>query len=251
MVAESKKVLVTGAASGIGKATAEAFANTGADVVVADYNIDQAEEVAKHLIAECGVNAFAVEYDAASADSCRQMVDRALEKLGQLDVLCNVAGIMSCGHFADYEEEAWERMLRVNLSGVFYVTQRAIQALLENKGNIVSVASAAGLLGVPYTAAYCAAKAGVIAMTKSLAVEYAARGVRANAVCPGQVNTPMDQSTTYPDNIDVKLLMRGVTKTGLISEPEDIANAIVFLASDASRNITGIALSVDDGHLAG
>lgn len=251
MTASKKYVLVTGGASGIGKATAAAFAQQGADVVVADFNIEQAETVAAALSELPEVNAFAVQYDAAEPESCRTMVDQALAKLGRLDVLCNVAGIMDTGHFADYEEDAWERVLRINQSGVFYVTQRAIAALLESRGNVVSVASAAGLLGMPYSVAYCAAKAAVVSMTKCLAVEYAARGVRANVVCPGQVKTPMNQTTTYPDNIDVQLLMRNMTKTGMVSEPEDIANAILFLAADSARNITGAVLNVDDGQLAG
>jgi len=248
---KNKAVIVTGGASGIGKATATAFAQEGADLVLADYNHAGALEVATQLTRDHSVSIYANQYDAGDAESCRKMIDQAVGKLGRLDVLCNIAGIMASGHFEDFAEEDWERMLRINLSGVFYTSQRAVRHLLATKGNIVNVASAAGLVGVAYSTAYCASKAGVIGMTKSIAVEYASRGVRVNSVCPGGVNTPMNDSTTFPEDVDISLLMRHAPKTGVMCEAEDIARSILFLASEDARNITGIQLSVDGGQTAG
>lgn len=246
-----KSVIVTGGASGIGKATAERLAAEGADLAIADINVEGARAVADAISATHGIRATAIAYDAAAADSCRRMVDEAVAARGKLDVLCNIAGIMDWGHFTEFSDAAWERMLRINLSSIFYVTKQALPHLVQTKGNIVNMASAAGLMGIAYTAAYCAAKAGVIAMTKSLAVEYAAAKVRVNAVCPGGVNTPMSQNSTVPPNIDPKLLERLAPKLGAMCDPEDIAAAVAYLASDEARYVTGIAFAVDCGQTAG
>lgn len=245
-----KSALITGAASGIGKACAERLAAEGADVVLADVNEAGVSAVARAIAAR-GSKAFGFAYDAASPASCRTLVDEAQSRLGKLDVLCNIAGIMDWGHFAQFPEENWERVMRVNLSGVFYVTQRAIPHLLQTKGNVVNMASAAGLMGIAYTAAYCAAKAGVIAMTKSIAVEYASRGVRANAVCPGGVNTPLNDKVKPPEGIDFKLIERLSPKTGDMCEPEDIADMVAYLASAEARYVTGVAFAIDGGQTAG
>jgi meso-butanediol dehydrogenase/(S,S)-butanediol dehydrogenase/diacetyl reductase len=248
-----KAALVTGGASGIGKATAERLAAEGADLAVADIDIAKAREIADGLASTHGVKAFAVGFDAAEADSCRAMVDESLAGLGRLDVLCNIAGIMDWGHFADFSEQRWERMLRINLSSLFHVTQRAVPHLLETRGNIVNMASAGGLMGIAYTAAYCAAKAGVVALTKSLAIEYAAAGIRINAVAPGGVRTPMLTANPPPAAIDMTLIDRLSPKLrgGALGEPEDIASAVAYLASEEARYITGIVFSVDGGQTAG
>lgn len=250
-----KRVLVTGGASGIGRATAERLGAEGAHLVLADFDIEGARRVAADIAAQHGVRASAVAFDAALAQSCRDMVDAAAAELGGLDVLCNIAGIMDWGAFAEFSEQAWERMLRIDLSSVFYVTQRAIPHLIASRGNVVSIASAAALTGLPYVAAYAAAKAGVVALTKSVAVEFAAAGVRANAICPGGVKTPMHDKTTNPAGVDQSMVQkvaeRHWPKLGELCEASDIAAAIAHLASDEARFVTGIVHIVDGGQLAG
>jgi meso-butanediol dehydrogenase / (S,S)-butanediol dehydrogenase / diacetyl reductase len=248
-----KAILVTGAASGIGKATAERFAAEGADLVVADIEIAKARDVADSLAATHGVKAFAVAFDAAEADSCRRMIDDGVAALGRLDVLCNIAGIMDWDHFAEFSASRWDRVLAINLSSLFHVTQRALPHLLETRGNIVNMASAAGLMGIAYTAAYCAAKAGVVSLTKSLAIEYAAAGIRINAVAPGGINTPMLTANPTPPGIDMALISRLFAKLqgGALGEPEDIASAVAYLASEEAHFVTGIVFSVDGGQTAG
>jgi NAD(P)-dependent dehydrogenase (short-subunit alcohol dehydrogenase family) len=200
------------------------------------------------------VKVTAVLFNAAEAASCRSLVDAATEAMGGLDVLANIAGIMDWGPLDSFGEERWERMLRINLSSVFHLCQRAMPHLVQSRGNVVNMASAAALLGIAYTTAYCASKAGVVALTKSLAVEFAARGVRVNAICPGGVRTPMNAgAASFPEGVDVSLLMRHSSKLdGLdFCEPEDIAAAVLFLASGEARFASGTILSVDGAQTAG
>lgn len=247
-----KSILVTGGASGIGKATAERLAAEGAQLVIADINISSAQAVAHAIATQHSTQAWAVAFNAAQAESCRSMVEESVSRLGKLDVLCNIAGIMDWGHFTEFSDERWERMLQINLSSVFYVSKQAMAHLLKTRGNVVNMASAAGLMGIAYTAAYCAAKAGVIAITKSLAVEFAAAGVRVNAIAPGGVKTPM-AATAPPDNINMKLIERLFPKLGEgeLCEPTDIAAAVAYLASEEARFVTGIVHSIDGGQTAG
>ncbi len=250
---KGKSVLVTGGASGIGKATAQRLAQEGADVVVADINIADARAVADALQVQHGVKAYAFAFNAAESESCRNMVDQSVAALGKLDVLCNIAGVMDWGHFTEFTEQRWERIMKINLGSIFHVSQRAIPHLLQSKGNIVNMASASGLVGIPYTAAYCASKAGVIAVTKSLAIEYAAAGLRVNAVAPGGVNTPLVSGIPPPDNINPKLFANLFPKLnqGQMCEPEDIAAMVAYLASDEAKYVTGVAYAIDGGQTAG
>jgi len=250
-----KRALVTGGASGIGRATAERLGAEGANLVLADFDIEGARAVAATISARHGVTVSAVPFDAGKAESCRAMVDEAVKALGGIDVLCNIAGIMDWGAFCEFSEAAWERMLSIDLSSVFYITQRAMPHLIRSRGNVVSIASAAGLTGLPYVTAYAAAKAGVIAITKSIAVEFAAQGVRANAIAPGGVKTPMHDKSTNPVGVDQAMVQkvgeRHWPKLGELCEPEDIAAAVAHLASDEARYVTGIVHIVDGGQLAG
>lgn len=251
-----KRVLVTGGASGIGRATAERLGAEGAQLVLADYDTEGAHKVAAAIAAQRGVIATAVQFDAAKADSCKAMVDAAVEKLGGLDVLCNIAGIMDWGGFCEFSEASWERMLKIDLSSVFYVSQRAMPHLIQSKGNILSISSAAALTGIPYVAAYAAAKAGVVAMTKSMAVEFAPHGVRVNAICPGGVKTPMhEKNNTNPAGVEPEMMKklgeRHWPKLGELCDAEDIAAAIAYLCSHEARFVTGIVHVIDGGQLAG
>jgi meso-butanediol dehydrogenase / (S,S)-butanediol dehydrogenase / diacetyl reductase len=248
-----KQVIVTGGASGIGKASAEKFASEGANLVLADLNFQGAQEVAATLVRDYGIRANAIEFDAADSASCRRMIDQSLAALGTINVLCNIAGIMDWDNLENFSEDRWERVLRVNLSGVFYISRYAMPHLVKSRGNIVNMASAAALVGIPYTAAYCASKAGVVAVTKSLAIEFAEAGVRVNAICPTGGKTPMHAQNKFPEGVDLKLLMRNSPKMygGELCEPEDIAAAVLFVASDEARYISGIALPVDGAQTAG
>ncbi len=239
--------LVTGAASGIGRATATLLAARGARVVIADLNEEALGTVREAIGGDCR----AIAFDAGDAESCRRLVAETIAAAGRLDILCNIAGIMDWGPLDTFDDARWERMLRINLSGVFHMCRAAMPHLIETKGAIVNMSSAAGLVGIPYTTAYCAAKAGVNALTKSLAVEFAGAGVRVNAICPTGVKTAMHGSVALPEGVDMALVMRNAPKLGDLCEPEDIAEAVAFLASDAARKITGVALPVDAGQTAG
>ncbi len=249
-----KSVLVTGAASGIGKATATRFAAEGADLVLADINADGVRALASTLLEQHGVKATGRVFNAADAGSCRELVDFAVATLGKLDVVANIAGIMDWGPLDSFTEDRWDRMMRINLGSVFFISQQAMPHLVRSRGNIVNMSSAAGLVGIAYTAAYCAAKAGVVALTKSMAIEYASANVRVNAICPGGVRTPMNAGeASFPDGVNVDLLMRNASKLKDIDfcEPEDIAAAVLFLASDEARFVSGTTLSVDGAQTAG
>jgi meso-butanediol dehydrogenase / (S,S)-butanediol dehydrogenase / diacetyl reductase len=245
---DGRIALVTGAASGIGRATAARLAEEGALVVCADRNLDDAMKTAGALATHSAVFAF----DAADADSCAALVKKAHTWRGRLDILCNVAGIGGFGHTADTDEATWRALIDINLSGVFHLTRHALPHLAETKGNIVNVASAAGLVGTAYAAAYAASKHGVVGFTKAVAIEYASRGVRVNAVCPGAVDTPLIAGGFGAiEGVEWPLVQRMSPKLGPMCAPEDVAAAIAFLASDEARFITGATLAVDGGQTAG
>lgn len=239
-----KRVLVTGAASGIGRATAQLFAREGAQVIVGDINETGLAETAALI----GDAAIVVPYNAEDHASCRALVATAAE--GGLDVLCNVAGMLKWGPTESYAVEDFERLLRINTTSVFVLCQAALPHLVESRGNVVNIGSTSGLRGMIYTAAYCASKHAVIGMTTALAAEYAPKGVRINAVAPGQVNTPMVQQAPPAGDLDWGMVMRGAPKLADgVCDPEDIAEAIAFLASDKARKATGTVLVVDGGQL--
>jgi len=240
-----KVVLITGGASGIGRATAERFAGEGARVACTDINVEGlAETVAQ--IESAGGQALAIESDAADAGSARVAVATCVDKLGKPNVLCNVAGIGGFARTEDLSLERWELILGVNLNGTFFMSQACLPYLLECRGNIVNVASLAGLIGQAYSAAYCASKWGVVGLTKALAVEYVKQGLRVNCVCPGGVATPILGNFVPPEDADQALVERLSLMRGLI-QPEEVAETIAYLASDAARSVTGVALPIDKG----
>ena len=241
-----KKVLVTGAASGIGRAAALRFASEGAALTLGDVNEAGLAETA----AAIGRPVRVRQYDATDTSSCRALVAAATED--GLDVLCNIAGMLDWGPTIEFDETRFERVLRVNLFSVYALCRAALPHLVRSRGNIVNMASAAGLSGVPFTIAYSASKHGVVGITKSLAVEFASRGVRVNAICPGYINTAMTRTPPPEGEIDWPLMMRNAPKLeGGGAEPEDIAASVVFLASDDARKISGATLAVDCAQLAG
>jgi meso-butanediol dehydrogenase/(S,S)-butanediol dehydrogenase/diacetyl reductase len=241
---------VTGAASGIGRATAVRLAAEGARVFAADRDAAKLEDAAA-AIRSAGGEAVAHALDVSDPAACRAAVAAAAERFGRLDLLANVAGVMYWGHLTDVSEADWARTLGVNLSGVFFLCQAAVPHLLATKGVIVNVASAAGIKGQAYTAPYCVSKAGVVSLTKCLAVEYAKRGLRAVALCPGGVNTPLNADLKLPEGADKSLFQRLMPLAFPIAEPEEIAAAVAYLASDEARFVNGAVFSIDGGQTAG
>jgi NAD(P)-dependent dehydrogenase (short-subunit alcohol dehydrogenase family) len=240
-------VVVTGAASGIGRATALRLGAEGAAVIAADIN-PEVDEVAAEIIS-AGGEASAVCSDVSERGGAEAPIDAALEQHGRLDVLCNIAGILAAAHSDQVSDEQWERVIAVNLTGVFHTTRRALPALVESKGNIVMAASTSALSGHPWMLAYSASKGGVLAMTRTLAMEYARRGVRVNAVAPGGITTPMVSGLELPDDIDFSLFDR-ISPLDEFRGPETVAAAITFLAAPEAAHINGEVVRVDGGTLA-
>jgi NAD(P)-dependent dehydrogenase (short-subunit alcohol dehydrogenase family) len=237
-----KAVLVTGAASGIGRATALRLAQEGAVLVLADRDREGAAEVAAE-IAAMGGTATAIVFDAADGPSCRRMVDEAVAVLGRLDVLANIAGVLHREPFEDVAPETWDNVIAINLTAHFHIIQQALPHLAATRGNIVNLASSAASRGVPLSAAYSASKHGVVGLTRSLALAFRDRHVRVNAISPGPIVTPMTKPYKPAPGSPGDTLVWG--------EPADIAAAVVYLASDQAKFVTGTILSVDGGQTAG
>lgn len=241
-----KMAIVTGAGSGMGKATAERLAAEGARVACLDLMPATAEATAAG-ITDVGGTATGFSCDVSDPASVSTAVRAAADSLGAPAVLVNCAGI---GRFANSHEmphEAWSRIVAVNLTGTFLMCQAALRYMLEGGGAIVNLASSAGLMGQPYSAAYCASKGGVIQLTRALADEYVGRGIRVNAVAPGGIDTPM-QTSFYelPEGADGRRLAKLRTPLGM-GEPAEVARLIAFIASDDGRYMTGAIIPIDGG----
>jgi meso-butanediol dehydrogenase/(S,S)-butanediol dehydrogenase/diacetyl reductase len=245
---EDRVTLVTGAASGIGRATALRFAEEGARVFCADLQSEQVALTAKSAAA-MGAEAEARVCDVGDPEEAAACVQACVDRFGRLDVLCNVAGILRFDYFDELQLDDWNRILHVNLTGTFLMCRAAIPHLLESGGNIVNTSSTSALAGLAYGAAYGASKAGVLALTRSLAVEYAGRGLRANAVCPGSILTPMTSGGAgLPAKVDPKLIRRAMA-LDKPRGPEAVAGVIAMLASDDGVHINGEEIRVDGGTL--
>ena len=241
--------LVTGGGRGIGRAVALAFAREGARVAVSARTRSEIEAVA----AECGQGAIALPLDVTDEVACGAIVGRVKEQLGRLDVLVNNAGVASSHKFTELDTETWRRILSVDLDGPFFLTRSALPLMLEQgSGAVIAIASIAAKVGMPYVAAYTAAKHGLLGMMRSLAADNVRRGVTFNCVCPGYVDTPMTQESiaaimarTGRSREDA--LKPLLTPQGRLVTPEEVAAVCVLLASPAGRGITGQAINVDGG----
>ncbi|UCZ62214.1 SDR family NAD(P)-dependent oxidoreductase [Mycolicibacterium phocaicum] len=240
-----KVALITGASAGLGAATVKVFAERGASVFGIARDAERMATVFADAYGDEPGGAFAA-VDISTADACRQAVADCIAKFGRLDVLVNVAGFHVMRHTLSMTDDDWDRDLAVNLNGPFYLTRAALPQLLENGGNIVNVSSIAGVEGEIYSAGYCAAKHGLIGLTRALAVEYTKEKLRVNAVCPGGMLTAQVTEFAAPENADWDLIMRIAAPRGFM-EPRDVANVIAFLASDDAAAIHGSVYRVDNG----
>ena len=272
MQIKGKTVIVTGAARGIGRGIAEAFAQEGANVVAADlgslavtpgsewnYSLsaDTELERAASEISELGGTCTAIEVDVSDRASCQNLVDKSVEAFGGIDVIVNNAGVIQTGPIVEFAESDWDRIFAVNVKGIFLMSQAAIPQLMKNGGVIINIASVAGKKGYPLMGAYCASKFAAIGLTQSMAAELAESSIRVNAICPGNIDTAMwfdhlsksesrrDQFGTDTVEDTFNAVVQELVPLGREQTPYDIAEAALYLTR--AENVTGISLSVAGG----
>ncbi len=247
---DEKVALITGAGSGIGRASALAFAREGAKVAVADIVVEGGEETVR-MVKEAGGEAFFIKVDVSNATDVEAMVNTVVDTYGRIDCAYNNAGIE--GRLAstdEYPEDVFDKVIDINLTGVWLCMKYELPHMLkQGSGAIVNTASGAGLIGVAGMSAYVASKHGVVGLTKTAALEYAKSGIRVNAVCPGLIQTPMVERITadQPQLGEALVAAEPVGRTG---KPEEIAESVVWMCSDAASFVTGHAMSVDGGYVA-
>jgi NAD(P)-dependent dehydrogenase (short-subunit alcohol dehydrogenase family) len=244
-----KVAIITGGGSGIGRATALLFAQEGASVVVADYVPEGGKETVA-LIQENGGDALFVETDVSKADEVRQMVETTIETYGGIDILFNNAAVTLPASVTEASEEVWEKTMAIDLKGVFLPSKYAIPHMIERGGgSVINTASMCGLVASPNQAPYSAAKGGVVALTRQMAIDYALYNIRVNGIAPSEVRTPMFlgfiNRAPDPEKKMEELVAR--IPLGRVAEPEELARAALFLASDDSSYVTGVTLPVDGG----
>ena len=242
----NKNVFLTGAASGIGKATARRLASEGAKLIIADVNQKLLDETSKEL-KDSVLETYTL--DISNVNDVAKIFEEVRSRFKTLQALVNVAGILRFDHSKDVELKDWQKILDVNLTGTFFMCRYALPLIIESNGSIVNVSSTAALGSHAWTAAYSASKGGISAFSKTLAVEYGVQGVNVHCVCPASIETNMSTQTPLPSNIDKRLLKKIMPVDGVNRTPEDIASAIVFLASEDAVHINGIDLRVDGGLL--
>lgn len=244
-----KVAIVTGAASGIGRDTAIAFSKKGASVVVSDVNKKGLDETAE-IIEKDGGDVTAIVCDVSSPEDVKKMIDETMEKYGRLDIACNNAGVGGeLAPTADYTIEQWDKVLNINLRGQWLCMKHQIPAMLKiDGGSIVNITSILGKVGFANAPAYVAAKHGLVGLTKAAALEYSAQGVRVNAIAPAFIETPMLEDAGLTTDPDMKKTLVDMHPIGRLGQPREVADAIVWLASDEASFITGHTLLVDGGY---
>ncbi|MCL5407388.1 MAG: SDR family oxidoreductase [Patescibacteria group bacterium] len=245
---QNKIAIVTGAGSGIGRAMAEVFAKEGAKVIVADYKAESGQETVENIVTSGGQAEFA-QTDVSKSNEVEAMIKIAVEKFGGLDILVNNAGVALMADLASTTDEIWQKTIDVDLKGVFLGVKFAVPEMEKRgKGKIINTASIAGLVGFQGITAYCAAKGGVVNMTKELALDLASKKINVNAIAPGVIKTAMTTDILKDPKMAEGMLVQ--TPIGRLGEPEDIAYAALYLASDESDFVTGHTLVVDGGWIA-
>lgn len=242
-----KIALITGASSGLGKACTQRLLAEGAQV----FGIARDAAKLAELERECAssrLKTFAANL--AEPAQCQAAVDAAVREFSALDVLLNIAGVHRFRHSHSVSERDWMDDLAINLNAPFFLAQAAIPHLLPRKGNIVNIGSLASTQGQPYSATYCAAKHGLIGLTRALAMEFLKTGLRVNAVCPGGMDTPQVQNIQFADDMDFELIMRSSTERGFM-QADDVAATVAFLASDEAKAVHGAVYQVDQGRTVG
>ncbi len=247
---ENTGVLITGAGSGIGRATSLAFAAEGAAIAAADLRLEAAQATASAVKA-LGRNAVALQVDVTQPDSVQALVEQAVAGLGSLDVLVNSAGVREIVPFLELPAEEWTKVIGTNLTGTFLCSQAVAQHLIaQNKsGKIINLSSVAGLMGVPNRAAYVASKHGVVGLTKEMSMELADKNIQVNAIAPGVVETAM--TAGYFDNPAIVASLKKAHPAGRWAQPEEIARLMLFLASEDADFMTGATIPIDGGFVAG
>ena len=248
---KDKNALVTGATSGIGEKTAELLASKGVTVVAVGRNTSKGQALVERL---AGSGHFFVPSDLSDKDQAQSLVDKVTEIAGTVDILINSAGVALHGTVPETDDQIWENTMAVNLNAIFYLCRALIpKMIIKGGGVIVNVASTWGLAGAEKSAAYCASKGALIQLTRSMAIDHAKDNVRINAVCPGAVDSPMlaAESAAFGLSVsDGKALWASDAANNKLAMTDDIANAILFLASEKARHIHGISLPVDGGAIA-
>jgi NAD(P)-dependent dehydrogenase (short-subunit alcohol dehydrogenase family) len=250
-VVEGRRAIVTGAASGIGRATAELLAAEGASVLLAD--IDEAGEAVAAAIRQRGAIARFARCDVTSSSDCRAAVESTVAAFGGLDILCNVAGIIRRADVVETTEDEWDRVMAVNVGSVFRMSKHAIPVMVEaGGGTIVNTGSGWGLKGGDRAASYCASKGAVVNLTRAMAIDHGHQGIRVNCICPGDTDTDMLRAEARQLGLDEAAFLASSVDRPLarLGTPTEIARAILFLVSDASSWVTGTTLVVDGGGLA-
>lgn len=248
-----KVAFITGGASGIGLATAKLLAEAKVRVVLLDINEEQGLKAVKE-ITESGSEATFFWCDVTSNDDCKNAVKRAEDMFGRLDILFNNAGVIRRKNVVDHHEEEWDLVLNVSLKGVFLLSKYAIPLMAKNGGgSIINTGSGWGLKGGDGAASYCAAKAGVVNLTKAMAIDHGTDNIRVNCICPGDTDTPLLRDEARQLHLEETSFLHssGVNRPlGRIGTPNDIAKGVMFLASEMSSWVTGTVLTVDGGGLA-
>ncbi len=247
-----KVALITGGTSGIGTAIAARFAAEGAAVVITGRNVERGEQVLRGIVAE-GSEALFLRSDVRMAKDCREAAERTLERFGKIDVLFNNAGVFHPKTVPDCTEEEWDETIDSSLKGAFLMSKYVLPSMIERRrGSIIHMSSGWGIQGGDKAAAYCAAKGGLIVMAKAMAIDHGPQGIRVNCVCPGDVMTPMLSDDAAKRGLSWDDYAAGAAKRplGRMGTVEDIAGAVLFLASDESSFVTGTALVVDGGGVA-
>ncbi len=236
--------VVTGAGRGIGKSIAEALAKEGANLVIADVGFDQAKETADELQKSFSIKAIAVKLDVSKSEEVKKTFDEANRTFGKIDILVNNAGITRDGFMIKMDESDWDSVIDVNLKGVFLCSKEAVKIMMKQKyGRIVNIASIVAFTGNPGQANYSASKAGIVGLTKTIAKEYASRGITSNAVAPGFIKTAMTDALAE----NIKEEMKKSIPLGKFGTSEDVANSVVFLVSPQAGYITGQVIHVNGG----